>query len=197
VGNARADHERDRHQPEKGDASLQEAEGSLPEQGPHHQSGRHGPPPGRYPRDELQRQTEPADLGREDQAVDQQAQDQRQDEEVGAETLAHGPPDGVLAHGRETARHLDQEDRAHGAERDHPQMPKAEERPGLAGRGDHPDIEESADAGDDPERDLERLVALHELPGRQSLECESCRAGPQGRALTHGPLSRPCLRRYQ
>ncbi len=63
-----------------------------------------------------------------------------------------------MADRREAPAHLREQHDARGAEHDHPQQLKSEERARERRRRDRADVEKAADAGDDAEADLDEVL---------------------------------------
>ena len=70
--------------------------------------------------DELESDADAAELGGEDEAIDDELRDERPDLVVDAEALADGGGERMVADGAESAGHFGEEDDADGAEDDSP-----------------------------------------------------------------------------
>ena len=173
------DDEAERDQAEQRHALLDEAECALPQQQPDDERDRNRPPLKADPGRKFERERDAADLGREHQEVDEQRRDERQQEEVEAEPLAHGIGDRVPAHRREAARHLDQEDDADRAEHDRPEELKPEGGPACA-----------AVAIEPISRNPPTLVTMPSEISRSFFIAASAGCGRQGRQSS-SPPSRP------
>src|SRR5579872_261179 len=124
-----------------------------------------GPPRRTSPADgadqQLDRHRDAAELGSQHRRVEQDLGDERQRLIPDPEALTNGVGQRVLADRGGATEHLGDEDDAEGAEREHPQEMVFEIAARLGAGRNGAGIEEASDAGDDPERDLERV--LHRL----------------------------------
>ena len=108
--------------------------------------------------EEAQGEGDAADLGGQGQQAEQLGGDQGHCADPEAEALAHDVHHRPLGHRCHTAAHLGVEGDADHSDDDRPEDLEAERRPRLGHEDEVADVDEAADRGEDPERDLEVLA---------------------------------------
>src|SRR6185503_18228557 len=153
----RRDREGDGYKTEQRRAVLDKTEGALPHQEPNHDRDRKCPPPEADSTQDLERKPNSAQLRDQDEEGHGDNAEHHDREEWKSKSFAGGIDNGVLAHRRQAARHLDEKDQADRSEQNRPQKLVAVVRARLRGGDNRPDLEESSDAGNDAEGQLENL----------------------------------------